>query len=361
MFRALTVAAGAAFAATVVLAAPAHADSQVTVRGTGFPEGRVVQQSLVGCESLYGRHVETLAPYVSRGPDSAPLGQRSLGFDPAGGNAVGSMHYVDSMSATSVAGSSVHAREGTTGVAYAGYQSPVDAAAYRLWIGRAAIDVAPGRWQYVDAPALTYTWTQYDMRSGRPVTVPAAGGAARVPAFLAAHGGDGAGFYSIGFGCDGRAFNTDAWRVGRPGDVTTYDLEGLTTVTTISGPQGSVEAGDEVRLSGSLGTGSGAPISHGTLILEAKGAGAAAFAPVEVVAAENGPSTTVTPTETTTYRWRFVDRPLAEGSVSGEWRIEVEPVEEPEVPPAEPEQSEEPESGQPEKPGQRERDRQVLR
>lgn len=327
--RALLVAAGTAVAATALLAAPAHGDSQVIVRGTGFPDGRVVQQSLVGCDSLYDRGAEVLAPYVSRGPDPAPLGQRSLGFDPAGGNAVGSMHYVDSMSATSVAGLSVHAREGTTGVAYAGYQSPVDASAYRLWIGRAAIEVAPGRWQYVDAPALTYTWTQYDMRSGQPVTAPAAGGAVRVPAFLAAHGGDGAGFYSIGFGCDGRSFNTDAWRVGRPGAVTTYDLEGLTTVTTITGPQGSVGSGDEVRLGGSLRTGSGAPVSHGTLILEAKEAGAAAFAPVDVVAAADAPSVTVTPAGTTVYRWRFVDRPLAEGSVSGEWRVEVEEVQEP--------------------------------
>ena len=71
---------------------------------------------------------------------------------------------------------------------------------------------------------------------------------AKIPAFVKAHGGDGPGFFTIGFGCDGRSFNMDAWRIGSPGAVATYDLEGLTTVTSISGPDGAIEAGDPVLL-----------------------------------------------------------------------------------------------------------------
>ena len=60
------------------------------------------------------------------------------------------------------------------------------------------------------------------------------------------------------------------------------------------------------------------------MILEAKPVGAASFLPVRVVdAAATDPSVTVAPTESTIYRWRFADRPLATGSVSSEFRVDV--------------------------------------
>ena len=51
--------------------------------------------------------------------------------------------------------------------------------------------------------------------------------------FVAAHGGDGPGLYAITFGCDGAPFTMDAMRDRPPGDVTTYDIEGLATVVSI--------------------------------------------------------------------------------------------------------------------------------
>ena len=61
------------------------------------------------------------------------------------------------------------------------------------------------------------------------------------------------------------------------------------------------------------------------MILEAKPVGAASFLPVQVVdAAATDPSITVRPTESTVYRWRFVERPLATGSVSKQFRVDVE-------------------------------------
>jgi len=314
--------------------APARADSTVTVHGTDFPDARAAQLTLVGCASLYQRSTEFLLPRISRGPGPAGdgragLGTRSLKYDLAGGNAIGTLSYVDSMVGTTVADLQVYSRAGAQGVAYAGFQSPDAGGTHDLWIGRAPLR-ANGSWQRVDATALSYTWAEFDMRTGQP-TGETEGASATVAAFAAAHGGDGAGFYMVGFGCDGLPFYMDGWRVGAPGTTTTYDLEGLTTHPTIGGSATSIEAGDQVRINGSVRDGMGRRLARGTMILEAKPVGGSGFLPVQVVdAAATDPSVTVAPTESTIYRWRFVDRPLATGSVSAEFRVDVaEPEPEP--------------------------------
>ena len=263
---------GAAVAALLPLA-PATADDTVVVHGTTFPTGRAAQLSFVGCDDPYVRAAEQPQPYVGLGPGQAPAGTRSLGYDLAGGNAIGSVHYVDSMAATTVAGLSVTAPEGANGVSYAGYQEPADWGTGKVWFGRAALSVPAGGWSRVDVAGLAFTWTKYDMlaQSRLDETAPAS----RIPAFIKAHGGDGPGFFTIGFGCDGKAFNMDAWRVGSPGAVTTYDLEGLTTTTSISGPEGAIDAGQQVTLRGSVVDQAGAPVPGARLVLEAQGEAAA--------------------------------------------------------------------------------------
>lgn len=299
--------------------APAMADDTVTVHGTAFPTGRDAQVSFVGCENPYVRAAEDPQPYVGLGPGRAPTGTRSLGYDLAGGNAVGSLHYVDSMTATTVAGLSVTAPGGANGVSYAGYQEPADWGSGRVWFGRAALSVPAGGWSRVDAAGLQFTWTKYDMLTQEQLgeTAPAA----RVAAFVKAHGGDGPGFFTIGFGCDGRAFSMDAWRIGRPGAVTTYDLEGLTTATSISGPAEVIDAGQSVTLRGAVVDGAGAPYPGARLVLEAQGEGGG----WSIVDGVDGAdlALTVAPEVTTTYRYRFVDRPLAEGSVSAPFTVKV--------------------------------------
>ena len=321
------VTAGVATSATAILVAcPAVADSQVTVRGVGFPEGRSVQLSMVGCSSLYDRTDETLAPFIGRGPERAPLGARSLGYDLQGGNAVGSLHYRESMLDTTSAELAVYAKDGAQGVAYAGYQEPADADTQFVWIGRASLSAPAGSWTRVQATDLTYTWTRYDTLTHQVIPTPAPAPVATVPQVTAARG-DGAGFYTIGFGCDGARFSTDAWRIGSPGDVTTYDLEGLTTATSMDGSKNRIEAGDEVSLTGRLRLGIGDRLRRGTLMLESKPAGDGEFEVVEVLdAAATDPSVVVRPTESTVYRWRFADRPLAEGSVSSAFLVTVVPV-----------------------------------
>jgi hypothetical protein len=311
-------------AAAVLAGAPAVADSQVTVRGVGFPPGKQAQLSMVGCASLYDRSDEPLAPFIGRGPGRAPLGTRSLGYDLAGGNAVGSLHYVLSMVDTTVVELAVHAENGAEGVAYAGYQEPQDAGTADVWIGRAAVSAPAGAWARVQATDLTYTWTKYDMVTHEVVETSESAAEATVPELAATHGGDGAGFYTIGFGCDGARFSMDAWRIGSSGDVTSYDLEGLTTATAIAGSTTRVEAGREVTLTGRVRLGMGDRLQRGTLMLEARPVVGGEFEVIEVLdAAATDPSVVVRPSTSTVYRWRFADRPLAEGSVSSPFVVTV--------------------------------------
>ncbi len=327
--------AGVAGCATAVLvSAPAMADSQITVRGVGFPDGRLAQLSMVGCSTLYDRTDEPLAPFIGRGPDVAPLGTRSVGYDLQGGNAVGSLHYIDSVLETTTAELAVHAKLGAEGVAYAGYQAPVDADSDDVWIGRAAVSAPAGTWARVLATHLTYTWTKYDMVTHEVLDTGETAPTGTMSEFAAEQGGDGPGFYTIGFGCDGARFSMDAWRIGTSGDVTSYDLEGLTTTTTIVGSRKRVESGDEVTLTGRLRLGMGDRLQRGTLMLEAKPIGGREFEVVEVVeAAATDPSIVVRPTESTVYRFRFADRPLAAGSSSSLFRVTVVAAQEqPELP-----------------------------
>lgn len=322
--------------------AEASGDSTIVVRGSALPDGSRSQLNTVGCESVFGRTSESIAPVIGivpgRPEDKDKLGfgpKRSLRFDLAGGNAVGSVSYVDRIAATTVAGMSVYADAGTTGVAYVGYQAPTDVGTSLMWIGRASLGVPAGAWTPVNATGQGYAWTQYDMSTQQPIGGEV--GSSGVPAFVQAMGGDGAGFYMVGFGCDGNAFNTDAWRIGTSTGVTTYDFEGYPTRTTISGPDAVVEPRQRVTLTGSVVDSSGAPVT-GRVVLEAK-TGDGSWETVEV-APDPHPSVVVRPEKSTTYRWKFYDRARFEGSASAPMTIKVvdpeEPGEQPSRDPADP-------------------------
>ncbi len=304
--------------------APAAADSTVVVRGTAFPD-QAAQLSLVGCENPYERAAEVLTPRFGFGPDLPPAGERTIGYDLAGGNALGSQFTVSSMARTTTASMAVHAADGASGVAYAGYQAPADFGTREAWFGRAELDVAAGRWQGVEATWLAYTWTKYDMDTGE-VLEAGPPQAWSVRDFMAQHGGDGPGLYAIGFGCDGRQFSMDALRVGPAGGVTTYDLEGLTTATTMAGRHAVITAGEQVDLRGSLRVlAGGTHIPHASLFLEQQVPGSTGWQRVDVVDAADA-TVTVAPLERTLYRWRFMARPLAEASRSLPFVVEVVPV-----------------------------------
>src|SRR6478736_5052711 len=297
--RAMVVATAlAAVAAGSLPGASAAGDSAVVVRGTDLPAGNRAQLTLVGCDAVFNRGA-AVRPMIGVSQGSGAVGKRSLGFDPAGGNAAGVVGYVESMASTTVAGVSVQADGGTTGVAYAGYQAPRDAGTTLMWIGRADVAAPAGSgWSAINVPGLGYSWTQYDMSTQKAV---ASAGSSGVPAFIQAMGGDGYGFYAVGLGCDGNPFNLDGWRIGSPGATASYDFEGYRTTTTIDGPGAPVEPGTPVTLTGHVVDGSGAPVA-GRAVLEAKQDGA--WETVDVAEGPN-PSAVVRPDKTTKYRWKF--------------------------------------------------------
>jgi hypothetical protein len=314
-----------AAAATLTSVMPASADGTVVVRGFGFPADGT-SLSIVGCAGVYDRVPEPIPTFLSRS-DDAPAGSRSLKYDLAGGNAVGSQHRFSSLASTTVAGLSLSAPDGASGVAYVGYRAPGDWASDLIWIGRAGLDEAAGGWRTVDVAELTYTWTQYHLSTQQPVSSGDEPDPASVPDFIAAHGGDGPGFFTVGFGCDGRPFKIDALRIGSPGAVTTYDLEGYTSVTDIAAAASNVVAGEGLTLNGTLLTGSGVPVESGLLVLEAQEWGAKGFDPVAVAEVQGGhASVVVHPKVHTVYRWRFIGSSSTDASTSEPIVVDVAPV-----------------------------------
>jgi hypothetical protein len=314
------VSAVVACAAAVATGVPAYADTRVVVQGTAFPDPSRAQLGYVGCDDLFHRGGDSLTPMIGPGPGGSVLGSRSLGFDLAGGSAAVAIYSVPSVLSTEVASLSVRADERAAGVAYVGYQAPADAGTDLIWLGRADLSTPGGAWQEVSAVGRAYTWRQYSQTTSALVAT-APGGPATVAEFAAAHGGDGPGLYSLGFGCDGTPFRMDALRVGTPGAVTTYDVEGLRTSVTI-GVDGAASAartapGAPVRLTGRLSTGTGDPLAFATMVLEQRRVGGGRWTQAALARVDGSTvSATVRPEEDTEYRWRFVDRPLAEGSVS---------------------------------------------
>lgn len=316
-----------ASAAAVATGVPAHADATVTVQGTAFPDPARAQLGYVGCDDLFHRGGDTLTPMIGPGPGGSVLGSRSLGFDLAGGSAAVAVYTVPSVLSTTVASLSVRADARASGVSYVGYQAPADAGTDLIWLGRADLSTPGGAWQSVSAVGRAYTWRQYSQTTSALVAT-APGGPATVAEFAAAHGGDGPGLYSLGFGCDGTPFRMDALRVGTPGFVTTYDVEGLRTSVTIGvdSPAGAARTapGAPVRLTGRLATGTGDQLPFATMVLEQRRAGGGRWTQAAVAQVDGSTVTaTVRPEEDTEYRWRFVDRPLAEGSVSGTVLVRV--------------------------------------
>ncbi|WP_372728663.1 hypothetical protein [Nocardioides sp.] len=327
---------------------PAHADESVVVRGSEFPATGLADLAVTGCSGLFDRVAEPIATYVTR-TDAAPRGEHVYSLDLAGGNAVGAQFAVGSVLATTVAGLSLASPGGTTGVAYVGYQAPRDTGTDFFWVGRSALSAAPGGWRPVDVVDRSYTWTRYDLATGRRAPLPDAptppapqepgpmepspeveAPETGTPAeFAAGRGGDGPGFFAVGFGCDGARFSLDALRVGSPGQVTTYDLEGWTSTATIAGSTHVIEFGQGVDLAGVLRDNTGGSLDHGLLRLEQRSFGRETFQPVPNAARTvdaGDPVVRVTPTTRTHYRWSFAGTWSVNGAVSPTWVVEVTPV-----------------------------------
>lgn len=298
--------------------APAQADDTFVVPGTSFPSSSTYL-SYFGCLDLF--HADTTGPStrVLRDP-AAPLGRRAVEIAlPGSGTAAGAISLVASVaSATSTL--EVRASAGSSGVAYVWYLAP-DMAEGEVWSGRADLTAVADGWQHVDAAAATYAWTRVDAATGSVLESP---DAATIVDF-AAENGDGPGYLLAGLGCDGREFAVDAIRVGSPGSITTYDLEGWTVATSALASRSHVRRGKEVELSATTVDAGGANMGS-ALVLEARPAGADTFRPVSdpVLALPDGQVvTTVAPEVTTDYRWFFEERSYADAHWSPTVRVVV--------------------------------------
>jgi hypothetical protein len=101
---------------------------------------------------------------------------------------------------------------------------------------------------------------------------------------------------------------------------------------TIAGSASLVQPGAQVTLHGALG--STGPIGRATLILERRDLPGGSWENVRVVPVDDtGAVARLNPTRTALYRWRFVDRPLAEGTVSPPFLVTVLPAGVPVLPP----------------------------
>ena len=299
----VAVAALAAAAAVVLSAAPAHAGGSERVEGTAIPDSAPISFAHVACDDLFAPGGGPVDARVGPGPGTAPLGSRSLGFSVDAGSALAAAYPVDSVLQPGPVSLDAWSASPARGVAFAVYRG-----ADRLWVGRAPLALDGGGWQTFSATDRDYTWDD--------------GTTASVADLAAAHGGDGGGVFALGFGCDGTPFRIDALRSGG----TTLDLEGISTSLTIDA--------DGPRLSGRLTTGTGESIPNATVLLESR-SGNGGWEPVAAVPVQDGRvAYEVDPAaDPTDYRWRFVDRPLAQASVSDVVTVRGTPAESPSMSP----------------------------
>ncbi len=303
--------------ATLTLTRPASADGVVVVPGTSFPAGGTYL-SWFGCAGLF--EPAAAGPTASVARDArAPLGSRATRLAmPATGQASGPVTRVDDVAAAPWS-MWVRPASGGQGVAHVWYVSG-DLDEGQVWSGRADLTATAGAWQHVDPATATFSWSRLAAATGEVLE---RSGEATLARFTRVHG-DGPGYLLAGFGCDGEPFLLD----GVEGGSTTYDLEGLPVSTTIQASQSHVARGAEVTLTGETleddGVATGA-----ALVLEARPLGAAAFAPVreEPVPgrADGSVVTTVTPEQTTDYRWFMPATGYADAGWSPVTRVRVGP------------------------------------
>ena len=322
------VAALTAFGA-LAAAAPAYADDTVTVQGTAFPDPARASLSFVGCDDLYQRTDEALAPMIGRRAGRGAVRRAEPRLRPGrrqrGRRAVHRRLDArdDHRQPRRQRGRSRHGRRvrrlpGARRRRHArccGWAAP-------SWSRR----VAPGRPSRRRPGA--YTWTKYDMDTRQRGGAPAPGCATTVAGFAAAarrrrarrvHDRVRLRRHAVQHG-------RDAGRRARCG----HDVRHRGAAHRGAPSRRSDRTREPATRSpspGELRTGTGDPVPHATMILEQRRAGsraldAGASSPRSGRTARRA---TVEPEGRTFYRWRFVDRPLAEGSVSMPLLLDVLP------------------------------------
>ncbi len=303
---------------------PAAADQTVVVGGLRFGRGVFVTDRDMSCTVGIGGGGLSFypTPFIGVGPAPAPLGASSVRYQLKDlGHAYGAEFSVPSVTSTTAAGMSIASQTEATGVAVVEYQGPTLSSNER-WIGLAHLTEPPGGFRPVDTAGLTYEWVLWNISAA---TYTPEGSPATVAHFAAAHGGDADGQFLIGFGCDGSPYWTDAWRVGTPGDVTTYDIERGHPVPTISSAYPIIKAGQHNRMRSLVMEGD---VSYDFVPVDLEGKGFRSkhfryLGTVEIVLYHGSAKFSVHPIRTTAYRWHYRTSDFADGSVSPTLTLQV--------------------------------------
>lgn len=310
-------------------AALAVADSTRVLNGVSFSGSQGFNPHL-SCTSP-GTDVDPETTSVDLIPayttDPTPLGTRALRIHPDGDHdqASGVAAYTPTPSSATFEARIGSPEGAASGFAIAYYLPPGDN--LRYWVGYHALTSSVA-WQTASG-ATTFTWVAVDRgtgQTGRP-SAPST-----LASFVSSHGGDatsrgGGAFLGFVFGCDGRDVLLDALRVGSPGAVDTYDLEGYQVGAAIRTGREVIVAGEGVKVTGFMDD-SLTVYTKIPFVLEAKPYGASDFSYAGTSTfriGDNIPGAplTVSPITQTVYRYRIEARPSTAGAVSDEITVYV--------------------------------------
>jgi hypothetical protein len=263
---------------------------------------------------------------VRKGPSPVPAGRRTWGFVSSGaGGAIGPFRAVPAMADLTTARLQVYADQG--GADAIGYADVfADDSATTSWWGVTTdtLHVSAGAWATVDTVASTYQWQEFG--SGGPTGSTFSGTVSEMVDHV---GSDHGGLVGIGVGCgSGDSFHVDAAQFGSSGDVTTYDLEGPRTHTTIRASGSVVRAGGRVTLRGVTSETGGITLPRALLTLQARRFDQSSWKDVGTDTATFDTSLSPAqirkrPLVRTAYRWVFRENQAYDGSRSGAFTVRV--------------------------------------
>ena len=253
----------------VVTAPYAAADETIVVHGPGgFPDGSTQGTVQQPCDDVGGDPgVGGGVTFLLHGPKPTPLGSRVWGLD-ATHEGVGDGPYraLTLIADDATATLQVYAVDQTDGVAWAMLRDSDDT----VWFGGSPVSITDtGVWTTISQDSDTsYDWVQRN-NDGSATGETFTGTIDELSDDVGP--GDFAGELGFALGCNANGrYYLDDFEVGTPGDVITFDFEGLTTFTTIRGSRHVVTAGQPVTLKGVTRPGRNGFFTEASIVLEAK-------------------------------------------------------------------------------------------
>ena len=207
--------------------------------------------------------------FLLHGPKPTPLGEPRLGASTRTNDGVGDGPYralSTDRRRRDRAALQVYAVDQTDGIAWAMLRDSDDT----VWFGGSPVSITDtGVWTTISQDSDTsYDWVQRN-NDGSATGETFTGTIDELSDDVGP--GDFAGELGFALGCNANGrYYLDDFEVGTPGDVITFDFEGLTTFTTIRGSRHVVTAGQPVTLKGVTRPGRNGFFTEASIVLEAK-------------------------------------------------------------------------------------------